>query len=58
VVLAGYRAKLNYLLLSVLDGIERNVPAFRVGVRHVQLLYDKILLHVHEGTFNKWENFF
>jgi hypothetical protein len=31
-VLAGYRAKLNHLLLSVLDGIERDVPAFRLGV--------------------------
>jgi hypothetical protein len=28
-VMAGYRAKLKYLL-SVLDGIERNVPAFQV----------------------------
>jgi hypothetical protein len=27
---AGYRAKFNHLALSVLDGVERNVPAFRV----------------------------
>jgi hypothetical protein len=31
-VWTGYTAKLNHLVLSVLDGIERNVPAFRVGV--------------------------
>jgi hypothetical protein len=36
-VMAGHRAKLNHLLLSVLYGIERNVPAFRVGVGYCSL---------------------
>jgi hypothetical protein len=82
-VWAGYRAKLNHLVLSVLDGAEKNVPAFRVdgvlftwcgqllwnasqsvqGVRFLrglfrdenpqvmQLLYEKILPYIHQGTF-------
>jgi hypothetical protein len=29
-VWAGYIAKLNHLVLSVFDGVEMNVPAFRV----------------------------
>jgi hypothetical protein len=36
-VWAGYRAKLNHLVLSVLGGIERNVPAFRVDVGYCSL---------------------
>jgi hypothetical protein len=32
VVLAGYRARLNHTVLCVLNGVERNVPAFRVDV--------------------------
>jgi hypothetical protein len=36
-VWAGYRAKLNHLVLSVLDGVEGNVPAFRVDVGYCSL---------------------
>jgi hypothetical protein len=38
-VWADYRAKLNHLVLSVLDGVERNGPAFRVDGAIVRLVW-------------------
>jgi hypothetical protein len=46
VVLVGCIAKLNHMLLSVLDGIEWNVPTFRVGVDYCSSGY-KNTLHLH-----------
>jgi hypothetical protein len=38
-VWACYRAKLNHLVLCVLDGVERNVPAVRADGAIVRLVW-------------------
>jgi hypothetical protein len=40
---ACYRAKLKHLVLSVLDSVERNVPAFRVDGAIVSNEHNKLL---------------
>jgi hypothetical protein len=49
-VWAGYRAKLNHLILSVLDGVERNVPAFRVAGALVRLVWSSAAEYVKVCT--------